>query len=421
MGLAILERLEQAGHEAFFVGGCVRDKLWGKPVKDIDIATSALPEQVVELFVRTIPTGLKHGTVTVLMDGLPFEVTTYRRESGYADYRRPAEVEFISDLEEDLRRRDFTMNAMAMDRFGHIRDPFHGRRDMDAGLLRCVGEPEERFEEDALRMLRCIRFASSYGLEIDPKTWQALLLRRELLRHVAMERVRMELERTMGGSAPLRGWQLVLDSGLLGSTKVELEWPYSAMSRSGLPQAACALDELSEPLHRWMLLVLLVGLEAGRVERLFRQLTFSVKDTERILRAVKLHRWVLQYRWRKDMLVDAGELKGCSGAELWKLGVLEFGPEAALDWLALLAAAVRRGFPGGEQLALLLAQGGIWLEEMPVTAVKELAVSGRDLIAASGREAGPWVSRAMLELLRLAATGRLPNTQEALIKEALSQ
>jgi tRNA nucleotidyltransferase (CCA-adding enzyme) len=419
-GLLVLECLEQHGYEAYFVGGYVRDKLWGKPVKDIDIATSALPEEVVRLFERTIPTGLKHGTVTVLMGGITFEVTTYRKESDYADFRRPAEVEFISDLHEDLQRRDFTMNAMAMDRTGAIRDPFNGRLDMDKGLLRCVGAPEERFQEDALRMLRCVRFASTYALEIDPETWRALQLRRELLRHVAMERVRVELERTLSGPYPLRGWRLVLDSGLLGLTKEPLHWKYSSMEAKEMPSGLSALDKLEDHLHRWMLLVLEAGLEHEEVRSLLRIMTFSVKDTERIAKAVELHYWAKAWSWSPVLREEWESVQSCSAEELWQLGALRYGTEAAGDWLAVMQAVEAAGEKVPESLALLLQEGPQWLASMRLADMKELALSGKDLLDASGRAAGPWVGRTMTALLRLAAIGRIENTREALLAAAAS-
>ena len=159
--LAVLERLNAAGHRAVLVGGCVRDRLMGRTPHDYDAATSARPEQIREACapMRVVETGVRHGTVTVLSGGLPVEVTTFRREGRYTDHRRPDRVEFTGDLGEDLARRDFTINAMAWEPSG-LTDPFGGRADLAAGVIRCVGEPERRFGEDALRLLRALRFAA---------------------------------------------------------------------------------------------------------------------------------------------------------------------------------------------------------------------------------------------------------------------
>lgn len=419
LGIGLLEKLEQAGYEAYFVGGYVRDKHLGKPVKDIDIATSAKPDEVVALFERTIPTGLKHGTVTVLAEGETFEVTTFRKESDYADFRRPDEVEFISELEEDLRRRDFTMNAMAMDRFGAIRDPFGGKEDLKAGLLRCVGDPAERFREDALRMLRCVRFASVYGLAVDAATWQAVLERRELLLHVAMERVRVELERMMGGPHPDEGWRLLAESGLLGFTKEKLAWSYSDPSRPGLPAELKALNALMETDRRWILVILLSGLNAGQCRELLRKLTFSLKDVERFSKAAEFGEWVSGIVWSPDMNRVCSGLQDCMAAEVWQLGALQVGAEAAADWLAVTKELERQGFPAVPALRLAVDNGQAWLDGLRVKELKELAVTGGELIAASGRAAGPWVGMEMTRLLRLAAVGRVANTKAELLEAVL--
>ena len=168
---AVLQTLERAGHEAYAVGGCVRDILMGKAPHDWDVTTSALPQETMALFDHfAIPTGLQHGTVTVRSGGLSCEVTTFRTEGDYPDHRHPAAVTFSRSLREDLQRRDLTVNAMAMDVRGTLHDPFGGQADIRRRILRCVGEPERRFQEDALRILRCLRFAAVLGFAIEPET-----------------------------------------------------------------------------------------------------------------------------------------------------------------------------------------------------------------------------------------------------------
>ena len=192
---SVLLRLEQAGYEAYAVGGCIRDRYMQVEPHDYDVTTSALPQEVLAAFAdrRTVETGLQHGTVTVLAAGEPIEITTFRQDGGYSDHRHPDAVTFTRSLEEDLARRDFTMNAMAMDRKGEWFDPFEGRRDIDARLVRCVGEAERRFEEDALRILRGLRFAARLGFAIEEKTAAAMLQKRMLLLAIAHERVFSEL------------------------------------------------------------------------------------------------------------------------------------------------------------------------------------------------------------------------------------
>ncbi len=198
----VLRRLERAGFDAQLVGGCVRDGLLGRPVHDWDAATDARPEQVMALFARTVPTGLRHGTVTVLTDGASVEVTTYRAEGTHSDRRRPDAVRFVRSLAEDLARRDFTINAMAMDLRGSLTDRFGGRQDLAAGIIRCVGEPAQRFREDALRMLRACRFCAQLGFSLETATERELTACAPLAAGLSAERVRDELEKTLCSPQP---------------------------------------------------------------------------------------------------------------------------------------------------------------------------------------------------------------------------
>ena len=192
----ILETLEAAGHHAWCVGGCVRDALLGRTPEDWDVTTAARPEETMALFGdRAVPTGLRHGTVTVKTAAGGVEVTTLRRDGVYRDHRRPESVTFTDSLEEDLRRRDFTVNALAVDLHGTLRDPLGGRADLAAGILRCVGDPDHRFDEDALRILRGARFAAQLGFAIHPDTAAAIHRNRELLGDIAPERIWAELKK----------------------------------------------------------------------------------------------------------------------------------------------------------------------------------------------------------------------------------
>ena len=197
----ILSRLSDAGFEAYLVGGCVRDRLMGKPAHDIDITTNALPDAIMRIFgeCKVIPTGIRHGTVTVLKNGIPFEITTYRVDGSYSDCRRPDSVRFTSTIEEDLARRDFTMNAIAMDRDGRLADPFGGAEDIAHGVIRCVGAPEKRFSEDALRIMRAVRFASQLGFEIENETAEAIRSMSGRLNVISKERIREELDKLICG------------------------------------------------------------------------------------------------------------------------------------------------------------------------------------------------------------------------------
>ena len=199
----LLTCLKQAGFSAYVVGGCVRDSLLGLEPHDWDICTSALPEQMQEVFsgYHTVETGLKHGTLTVVAEHKPYEVTTFRIDGDYTDHRHPDSVIFVDDLTKDLARRDFTVNAMAWSPENGLQDPFGGRQDLSAKVIRCVGEPAQRFDEDALRVLRALRFAAVYDFEIESATACALREKAADLKHVAGERIREELLKMLCGKA----------------------------------------------------------------------------------------------------------------------------------------------------------------------------------------------------------------------------
>ena len=410
----IMRTLADHGHQACLVGGFVRDNWLGRPARDIDIATSATPEEVARLFERTEPTGMRHGTVTVIVDGTPFEVTTFRVESGYADHRRPDSVTFVKSLVNDLSRRDFTMNAMAMTADGELIDPFGGADDLEAGVLRSVGDPQTRFEEDALRLLRCIRFAADYGLAVDGPTWDGLLKRAPLLGRIAVERIRTELERIVEGSDPARGLKLLSESGILraaeGAGKA-VEAVGAAMERAAADgAAAAALNRLNAPAERWALLFLAAGIGAGSCAETLRALTFSGRKTDGICAVLRFHEAL-------------GKVHGAEGEAMRRgfcVAVVESGKPAAEAWLNI-ADALRED-SGGQPAALrglerAAEEGRRWLAEMPVTSLKELDIDGRGLIALGVRP-GPEVGRLLKLLLAEAAAGEVVNSRERLAERA---
>ena len=199
IGKQVLKTLNAAGYEAYFVGGMVRDDLLKRPIYDIDITTSATPDVVMSLFEKTIATGLAHGTVTVIINKTPIEVTTFRVETGYSDYRHPTDVVFTSSLEEDLKRRDFTVNAIAKDINNQLYDPMGGLVDLKQKTLRCVGNPVERFTEDPLRMLRGIRFSSKLGFILEQDTLNGMKQTSSLIANISKERIKKELEGLVKG------------------------------------------------------------------------------------------------------------------------------------------------------------------------------------------------------------------------------
>lgn len=252
--IEVVRVLQGAGHHAFLVGGCVRDLMRGAPPKDFDVATSALPAQVQKAFKRVIPTGIKHGTVTVLVGkDEQVEVTTFRTEGDYVDGRRPESVEFHTDVEADLSRRDFTINAMALDPFtGKLVDPFGGRADLALKRVRCVRSALERFTEDGLRCLRAVRFATVLDFELDPQTEAAIPITVPIFQKVAIERVREEFLKILLAPQVVRGLRLLQSTGLLPAFLPEaVDARFEAVAQSPIEidaRLAVLLAPAAEPL-----------------------------------------------------------------------------------------------------------------------------------------------------------------------------
>lgn len=218
----ILDVLRENNHHAFIVGGCVRDCIRGSIPADWDIATDAVPDEVKLLFHKTVDTGIKHGTVSVLINGSSYEVTTYRIDGEYLDFRKPDSVSFTSSIEEDLSRRDFTINAIAYNPIDGIVDPFGGIDDIKAGIIKTVGDPDKRFREDALRMLRAVRFSAQLGFSIDKNTLDAIIRNCRLIENISAERIRDELTKTLMSDNPFR-FSLLMDTKLIKYTLPEFE------------------------------------------------------------------------------------------------------------------------------------------------------------------------------------------------------
>ncbi len=245
----VLIKLQSRGYLAYLVGGCVRDMILGVHPQDWDICTSALPEQVRELFDRTLTVGIRHGTVTVLIHSHAVEVTTFRTDGAYADHRHPEAVSFVGDLTSDLARRDFTMNAIALPPDGLVVDPFGGVEDIRNSLIRCVGEPDRRFEEDALRMFRALRFSARLGFAVEEETLAAIYRKAPLAASLSPERVRDEMEKMLLTGRP-QILLTVIDAGLLdryllrrGDDPVSELIRITALPKKALPRwaALCAI------------------------------------------------------------------------------------------------------------------------------------------------------------------------------------
>lgn len=405
----VLTTLNKHGYKAYWVGGCVRDELLERVVDDMDITTSASPQQVMELFDDCIPTGLQHGTVTVRSGGYYFEVTTFRTESEYQDNRRPAAVQFVQDIKEDLQRRDFTMNALAMDVTGTIVDPFDGQADIKEERVRCVGSAMERFGEDALRMLRCVRFASVFDFKIAHNTWKGLVRQKDLLQHIAMERVRTEMVKMMSGPHPLRGLELLYRSDALAHIKAPVG---SARFNKKL---LSNLEQLSgeHVLLRWSLILIAGGYSKDEADVLLRQWTFSNEHRSRITGVLQVEQLIhTSVQEQKDTVSLRSD---------WIVTVLACGVQAADDWLQIqstLPAGWRNQSEQAEtQVVLVQELAAQWSQSIPVHDLKELDITGEQVLQMVQRKGGPWLGQLMKHLLRETAIGTIANQHEALSAE----
>lgn len=416
----VISELTQNGHEAFWVGGCIRDELLGRPVHDMDITTSAVPEEVMAIFARSIPTGLAHGTVTVLQDGHGFEVTTYRTESGYVDHRRPDHVEFVSDVKEDLRRRDFTINAICCGLGGDLIDPFGGEKDLALRVIRCVGDAEERFDEDALRMLRCVRFASVLDFSIAKNTWRGLLRQRDKLAHIAVERVRAELDRIVEGPHPRRGLAMLARCELLARGKAPFPWTGTDLAAAAALTAG--IGELESAHLRWVLLLHALKQSAQEADELLRAWTFSGTTRTSVVQVLRVRE-----AWTAALeAVPPGEPGGTDLLRRrWIAAVLTFGVEAAEGWLSLLAILPAAALPAANQPAdteispaVTTAPAREWIAQMPLKSLSELAVTGNELAEALEKRPGPWLGNMLSALLQATASGDLLNNKQELLLEA---
>ncbi len=426
----ILHILHTAGYEAYAVGGCVRDSLLGKEPDDWDITTSARPFQVKELFRHTVDTGIRHGTVTVLFQGEGFEVTTYRIDGVYEDARHPSEVTFTADLKEDLRRRDFTINAMAYNETEGLVDAFGGIQDLKEGVIRCVGDAEERFGEDALRMMRAVRFSAQLGFTIEARTQEAVRRLAPNLRQVSAERIRTELVKLLLSPHPdmLRvAWENGITAQILPEFDRAMKMPqnhphhkYSvgehilhsltAIEPDRILRLVMLFHDLGKPLCRT---VDAEGIdhfkghgEIGReiAGEVLTRLKFDNATKDKVAKLVQYHDYSIPETYK-------GVRKAASriGPELFPL----LFPIKRADM------AAQSGYMQAEKLRALEHVEEMYREILAATqclTLKDLAVSGRDLIGAGmkpGREMGETLER----LLALVLENPECNTKEYLLTQ----
>ena len=384
----IIQVLNDNAHDAYVVGGCVRDSILGRDPGDWDITTSAHPQDVKRLFRRTVDTGIEHGTVTVLMDDGEYEVTTYRIDGKYTDARHPDSVEYTDDLTEDLRRRDFTINAMAYSDGKGLVDAYGGMEDLSAHVIRCVGDPDERFEEDALRILRAVRFAAQLGFDIEEHTARAIKNHVPRLALVSKERVFAEMNKALCSEHP-EALALIYAQGMESSISESFSL-IREEAAAGMRQAAYLRKE------RYL-----------RWAALMREL--SPKDAERILRELKSD--VDTIRHVRMLVKVLKEHTPVRPAEIRRL-LNEIGPDLFEDMIALKRFGFGR-FAREDYDRSLTEFYGI-LERGDAYTVKALKISGADLIA-NGVQPGPHMGDILSGMLEAVIENPSLNTKEQLL------
>lgn len=383
-GKQLLKQIENAGFEAYLVGGCVRDLILQRPIHDVDICTSAHPADVMKLFERVIPTGLKHGTVTVIYEHIAFEVTTYRSDGSYDDHRHPSHIHYTSSLKEDLERRDFTMNALAMDRHERVYDMFDGQKDLQNQCIRTVGNPQERFQEDALRMLRAIRFSAQLAFHIDPKALLAIQTCVGLLAHISRERITSEFEDVMASSHVQHGLAYMLKSHIADQV-----YPFTEI-KTGIRQCLTFPLQHLNCLERWVFMLSFATAEQ-------REAFLSVLRLKKIFskQINTLSRNMIEYA-HIQYVIDLTDV------QLFDLGI-----ETVTSIIKINKLKTTGHIPTDVHIA---AQNAF--KRLPIQHDDQLSVSGKDILTWTNLSPGPWIQRVLETTKKAVIQGHVDNEKE---------
>lgn len=381
----VIQKIQEAGFEAYFVGGCVRDVLLNQTIHDVDIATSAFPSEVKQLFSRTIDVGIEHGTVLVLWNEKQYEVTTFRTESTYQDYRRPDHVTFVRSLKEDLKRRDFTMNALALSESGEIIDLFHGVGDIQEKIIRAVGDANERFHEDALRMMRGLRFVSQLNFAMDLTTLSAIRKHSHLLSQISIERIRVEWEKLLIGQARKKALALFLE------TSCFCYCPHFEKQQKNLEKfmnlPTMQIKKIDEA---WTLLCDQLVLSEAEIVPLLKDWKLSNHSIRQIQKCYR----GLQYRktatWTNWM-------------------VYQLGKDTVMSVETLLPFFEKT--PSFEQIEMIS-------EQLTIHSLKDLQINGHDLQKGLNKKPGKWMSDILHFLEKKVVQREIENNKDDLLREA---
>lgn len=373
----VLERINQAGFEVYFVGGCVRDTLLQRPLHDVDLATSAYPQEIKQIFPQTIDTGIEHGTVTVIYQKKAYEITTFRTESGYQDYRRPDKVEFVRSLKEDLKRRDFTINALAMNAQGEIIDLFAGIADLQQRQIRAVGVAADRFHEDALRMLRAVRFQAQLNFTIEKQTLAGIKTNAALLSHIATERIREEFIKLMEGCNR--------QAGLISLYQTQLYRFCPGLATYDFPKILqFAAGQITDEATVWSFLAYLGKLKRAQVRPFLRQWKVANNNIKLAQAAIELLNNYQESNWQ---LYIAGQAATAIAAQVLRLTCQQELAEQLIEQY----------------------------QDLPLKSPQQLAINGQQIMQVLNLSPGPQIGQYLKQIQQAIVAGKLVNDYQTIV------
>ena len=373
----VLERINQAGFEVYFVGGCVRDTLLQRPLHDVDLATSAYPQEIKQIFPQTIDTGIEHGTVTVIYQKKAYEITTFRTESGYQDYRRPDKVEFVRSLKEDLKRRDFTINALAMNAQGEIIDLFAGIADLQQRQIRAVGVAADRFHEDALRMLRAVRFQAQLNFTIEKQTLAGIKTNAALLSHIATERIREEFIKLMEGCNR--------QAGLISLYQTQLYRFCPGLATYDFPKILqFAAGQIADEATVWSFLAYLGQLKRAQVRPFLRQWKVANNNIKLVQAAIELLNNYQESNWQ---LYIAGQAATAIAAQVLRLTCQQELAEQLIEQY----------------------------QDLPLKSPQQLAINGQQIMQVLNLSPGPQIGQYLKQIQQAIVADQLVNDYPTIV------
>lgn len=373
----VLERINQAGFEVYFVGGCVRDTLLRRPLHDVDLATSAYPQEIKQIFPQTIDTGIEHGTVTVIYQKKAYEITTFRTESGYQDYRRPDKVEFVRSLKEDLKRRDFTINALAMNSQGEIIDLFAGIADLQQRQIRAVGVAADRFHEDALRMLRAVRFQAQLNFTIEKQTLAGIQTNAALLSHIATERIREEFIKLMEGCNRQAGLTSLYQTQLYRFCPGLATYDFQKILQF-------AAGQITDEATVWSFLAYLGQLKRAQVRPFLRQWKVANNNIKLAQAAIEL---LNNYQGSNWQLYIAGQAATAIAAQVLRLTCQQELAEQLIEQY----------------------------QDLPLKSPQQLAINGQQIMQVLNLSPGPQIGQYLKQIQQAIVAGQLVNDYPTIV------